>query len=281
MEWTSTTERTKKENESEWLKKCADFLNQQKPGSQGGLPVTAITSFLTQELEEHLQNAENDEEREKIVKRNLRSFMRIVINDARFVFRGAGASRTVMVLNDPPSFDKMRPFVDKITTNLFRSAFSGEIPPSLNMEAEDMQAIIEDEDGGFALDHMELHDRVLFGSEMDPQGRGIVGYGLVKMSTSFYLSTRTIDILGELAVQLDGLKDNISSHIDERLLSQQERASLELDRALLKDHPWLSLLRTHKKAIRTADVLDLAVMFLQKTLDEKTTSTTETARRFT
>ena len=274
MEWTSTTERTKKENESEWLKKCADFLNQQKPGSQGGLPVTAITSFLTQELEEHLQNAENDEEREKIVKRNLRSFMRIVINDARFVFRGAGASRTVMVLNDPPSFDNMRPFVDKITTNLFRSAFSGEMPPSLNMEDEDMQAIIEDEDGGFALDHMELHDRVLFGSEMDPQGRGIVGYGLVKMSTSFYLSTRTIDILGELAVQLDGLKDNISSHIDERLLSQQERASLELDRALLKDHPWLSLLRTHKKAIRTADVLDLAVMFLQKTLDE-------TPRRFT
>jgi hypothetical protein len=274
MEWTSTTERTKKENESEWLKKCADFLNQQKPGSQGGLPVTAITSFLTQELEEHLQNAENDEEREKIVKRNLRSFMRIVVNDARFVFRGAGASRTVMVLNDPPSFDKMRPFVDKITTNLFRSAFSGEIPPSLNMEAEDMQAIIEDEDGGFALDHMELHDRVLFDSKMDPQGRGIVGYGLVKMSTSFYLSTRTIDILGELAVQLDGLKDNISSHIDERLLSQQERASLELDRALLKDHPWLSLLRTHRKAIRTADVLDLAVMFLQKTLDE-------TSRRFT
>ena len=89
-----------------------------------------------------------------------------------------------------------------------------------------MQAIIEGEEGRFALTHMELHDRVLFDSEMDPQGRGIVGYGLVKMPTSFYLSTRTIDILGELAVRLDGLKDNISSPINKKLLSDEDATSL-------------------------------------------------------
>jgi len=268
MEWTSTTERTKKENEAYWIDKVVAFLDQNysKTEHQDQLPISAITSFLTQELEEHLENAEGDEEREKIVKRNLRSFMRIIVNDARFVFRGAGASRTVMVLNDAPSFDDMRPFVDEITTKLFRSAFDGKMPPTLNMDAEDMKTIVKEKDGSAALDHMELHDRVLFGSEMDPHGRGILGYGLVKMPTSFFLSTRTIDALGKLAVQLDGLKDNISRSMDWRLLSAEDQASMKSDLDLLKDHPWLNLLRNHKKAIRTADVLDLAVMFLQSTL---------------